>query len=86
MTSIPITPSGAAGANVRAEMARKVMTQTALARHLGFSQVALSARLRGVTPFDVNELARCAEVLGVPLDRLLDGVGSREPVTEKAGA
>lgn len=74
MTSTPSTPSATAGANVRAEMARKGMTQTTLARHLGFSQVALSARLRGVTPFDLDELVRCAEVLGVALDHLLAGV------------
>ena len=68
------TASATTGANVRAEMARRGLSQTALAGHLGLSQTAVSARLRGLTPFDINELVLTAEVLGVPLGVLLEGV------------
>ena len=70
------TPSGATGANVRAEMARQGVTQMVLARKIGISQAAVSARLRGTTPFDINELTAIAAVLGVPLATLLDGVAA----------
>ena len=64
-------PSVQIGANVRAEMARRGLTQTALADRLHISQTQVSARLRGRVPFDVNELTRVAEVLGVSLSTLL---------------
>ena len=73
---MPTTPSAATGANVRAEMARCGVTQTTLARKIGLSQTAVSARLKGRTPFDINELVLIAQVLGVPLDTLLAGVTS----------
>ena len=57
-------------------MARRGVTQTALARQLGISQAAVNARLKGHTPFNINDLVRIAEVLDVPLDRLLDGVAA----------
>ena len=52
-------------ATVRAEMARRKITQTAAASGLGMSQAALSRRLTGVTPFDVEELSALADLLGV---------------------
>lgn len=70
------TPSAATGANVRAEMARKGLSQTALAELLGISQTAVSKRLRGDTPWDINELIRAADTLGVPLETLLIGVAA----------
>jgi transcriptional regulator with XRE-family HTH domain len=70
------TPSAATGANVRAEMARRGVSQTALAKTLGMSQTAVSKRLRGTTPFDINELHAVAAALDVTLDRLLDGVAA----------
>ena len=70
------TPTAATGANVRAEMARRGLSQAALAQRLNVSQTAISKRLRGETPFDINELTRIAEVLDVPLDTLLVGIGS----------
>lgn len=73
---MPATPSATTGANVRAEMARQGVTQMALARKIGLSQAAISARIKGRTPFDINELSQIAEVLDVPLDALLAGVGS----------
>lgn len=69
------TPSAVTGANVRAEMARCGVTQTTLARKIGLSQAAVSSRIKGRTPFDINELVKIAAVLDVPLDALLNGVG-----------
>lgn len=51
-------------------MARKGITQFELAGALGLSQPAISSRLRGKTPFDVNELTVVAAFLGVPLTLL----------------
>lgn len=67
------TPSAVIGANVRAEMARRGISQTALASRLKVSQSAVSKRLRGETPFDVNELAKVARALGVSMDSLTAG-------------
>lgn len=55
-------------------MARRGITQTMLAAHLGLSQAAISKRLRGETPVDVNELASIAEHFGVAPSALVAGV------------
>ena len=65
------SPSADAGANTRAEMARRGISQTQVAERLGISQSAVSSRLLGRTPFDVNELVAVAEFLGVPVSALL---------------
>lgn len=65
------TPSAEVGANIRAEIARRGIHQTDLAAQLGISQSALSKRLRGTTPLDINEVADIAAALGVPLSTLL---------------
>ena len=70
------TPSATTGANVRAEMARRGLSQTALAQRLGMSQTAVSKRLRGETPWDINELTIVATALSVPLEVLLEGVAA----------
>lgn len=59
------------GANVRAEMARLGISQNKIAAHMNLSQTAISARLRGVTPFDVNELSTVADYLQVAPEDLL---------------
>lgn len=64
------TPTAITGANVRAEMARKKVSQTELATHLGLSQTSVSARLGGRIAFDINELHAIASFLGVPLSAL----------------
>jgi len=56
---------------VRAAMARRGVSQTALAAALGMSQAAVSRRLRGAIPLDVKELAAIAEILGVPMSVLV---------------
>lgn len=58
-------------AEVRAEMARRRITQSDVGKSLGLSTAAVSRRLRGVVPFDVNELSTIAALLGVPAGTLL---------------
>ena len=62
----PLTQIVASG--VRAEMARQGKTQQQLASLAGMAQQTLSRRLRldDPTPFDVEELERVAQALGVP--------------------
>jgi predicted transcriptional regulator len=57
-------------AAVRAEMARRNVTQQMLADQLGMTQAAVSRRLVGRVPFDAEELGRVAEYLGVPVSLL----------------
>lgn len=64
--------SAATGLNVRAVMARTGLSQTTLATALGLSQASVSARLRGVTPWSVDELVDTARVLDVHPHALLD--------------
>lgn len=57
--------------NVRAEMARRGITQATVARALGKTQQAVSARLNGKVAFDVDELHVVAELLSLtPADLL----------------
>lgn len=65
------TPAVETGANIRAEMARRGISQQKLARHLNLAQSAVSSRLRGKTAFDINELVAVAAFLDVPLAILL---------------
>lgn len=60
-----------AAAEVRASLARSMVSQRALARHLRISESSLSRRLRGATPFSIDELAAIAELLEVDLTELL---------------
>ncbi len=65
------TATAQAGANVRAEMARRRISQQTLADTIGLSQAGLSKRLNGHVPWDVNELAAAAAALGVHLHALV---------------
>ena len=58
-------------ATVRAEVARRRVTQGALAEVLGMSQAAVSRRLSGAVAFDVEELSVVAAHLGGPVERLI---------------
>ena len=58
--------------NVRAEMARTGLSQTALAERISLSQTALSRRLSGGMPFDVRELDEIANALDVSLTTLVE--------------
>ena len=65
------TPTAQTGANVRAEIARRGMTQAEVAAAMGVSQSQFSKRLRGTIPFNINELSTIATLLDVPLGDLL---------------
>lgn len=69
-------PHEAIAAEIRAEMARRKVSQVKIAALLDISQVGVSRRLRGETPLDVNELVKIADYLGVPITHLMpqDGV------------
>lgn len=58
-------------ANVRAELARKGITQTDLAAKLAKSQPFVSRRLSGLVPFNVAELAAIASVLDITVADLV---------------
>ena len=58
-------------ANVRVELARRRLGQVAVARTLGLSQAAVSRRLNGSVPLDVNELTLIADLLGLTASDLL---------------
>src|SRR5687767_13505210 len=57
--------------HVRELMARHQLVQADLQKVLGLSQTAVSKRLRGVTPFDVNELDVIAHYFGMTLTQLI---------------
>jgi transcriptional regulator with XRE-family HTH domain len=75
------TTSAVVGANIRQAMGARGVTQMALADHLQKSQAAVSARVRGLTPVDVDELASIAKYLDVSIASLYAGVE-----TERVGA
>ncbi|WP_158613322.1 helix-turn-helix transcriptional regulator [Frigoribacterium sp. PhB160] len=63
---------------MKAELARNGLTQGELADRLRLTQPAVSRRLSGDVPFNVNELAVVSRVVGVPLSRLV--AGSERPL------
>lgn len=66
--------------NIRAEAARRGMTQVALARALGMSQSAVTTRWRGVARWQLDELDAVADILGVSVqDLVTDFTESRTP-------
>ena len=67
---MPITYNESVASEVRAEMARQRVSQTALAKRLGWSQPFLSRRLCSTTDWRVDEIEAVAGALGVPLAQL----------------
>lgn len=65
------TAAEVVGATVRAELARKRVSQVTVGAHLHLSQTAVSRRLTGKKAFDVDELAVIARLVEVPLSRLV---------------
>ena len=63
--------SSQVAANIRAEIARRRLSQRLVAEHLGISQPAFSARMSGKTALDVDDLLAIADLLGVPAADLL---------------
>jgi transcriptional regulator with XRE-family HTH domain len=58
-------------AEVRAEIARQGKTQRQVAELIGMAQQLLQVRLAGSRSFRAEEIAKLAEVLGVPVDQFL---------------
>lgn len=63
--------SAIVGANVRAEMARKGISQETLAAAVKIDQGGLSRRLRGLRSFSIDEVTAVAAHLDVPLSTLV---------------
>lgn len=61
------TDREAIGAEVRAGLARKGLTQKDLAAALGMTGTTLSGRIRGRSAFDTDELATIARVLDLSI-------------------
>lgn len=62
--------------NIRAEMARRNVTQARIATRLGKTQQSVSTKLRGHRPISVDELYEIAAELGVEPAALLAGSAS----------
>lgn len=69
--ALSVSVTAAVAAEVRAEVARKQISQDKLAAQIGCSRQSLNRRLTGATPFDVAELAAIADALGVPMAQFL---------------
>jgi transcriptional regulator with XRE-family HTH domain len=72
-TEINPTPSQQVVSNIRAEIARRRVSQRVVAERLGISQPAFSARLAGKTSLDIDELFAIADLLEVDPAALLGG-------------
>lgn len=57
--------SGLVAANIRAELARRNIPQAAVADALGLSNAAVSRRLNGRAPIDIDDLENIAGLLDV---------------------
>lgn len=79
-------PAARVGRNVRAEMARNGITQTDLAQHLHMAQSAVSRRLKGEVPFNVNELVDVARVVRTPIARFVVGIERQSAPREAVNA
>ena len=62
---------GAVAEAVRVEMARRRMSQRALAETTGLSQSYIGRRLVGEMPFTTDDLALISTALDVPLSALI---------------
>lgn len=71
-------------AEVRAELGRQSMTSKDLAKALGVSEMWTSRRLRGLTPFDIADLQRVADVFGVPVSRFVTDAEQAGQTPERA--
>lgn len=56
---------------IRALLARRKMSATQLARHMGISQAYIWRRLSGETAFDLDDLEKIAVILDVEVTNLL---------------
>jgi transcriptional regulator with XRE-family HTH domain len=56
---------------IRAEMARRRISQIVLAKRLGAGQRAISRRLIGEVELTVGDVDQIAQILGIPFEQLL---------------
>lgn len=75
--ALPQSPTSIVGANVRAEMARRQISQHTVGDHLGLSQTGISKRLAGTIPFDINEVVALAHLFQIDVTALLTGIGHK---------
>lgn len=61
-------------ANVRAELARRRIKQGDVADKLGVSRQNVAQRLNGTVDFRISELIAIAELCGITVAELVDGV------------
>lgn len=61
----------AIAAVIRAEMGKRRLSANRLAKSLGMSQPALSAKLRGETKFGIQDLVDAADAFGLELSYLI---------------
>jgi transcriptional regulator with XRE-family HTH domain len=66
------SPATRVADEVRAALARRRISQSALGVELGLSQSAVARRLTGEVPFDVAELSQIASFLEVPIASLVE--------------
>lgn len=70
------------GSAVRAEMARRRLSQERIAAAIGLSRSALQRRIAGQSAFRIDELRAIADLLGVPVTALIEG---QPAMTTRAG-
>lgn len=70
------TVTGAVAAEIRGELARRLISQREVAVALGVAPMYLSRRMRGETAFDIEEIAAIAQLLDCPIADLLPAPGS----------
>lgn len=68
---MPMTTSHDVVPTVRAELARRHITQKRVAEHLGLSQQGVSLRMSGRVQFRIDELSQIADLLDLPVTSLL---------------
>lgn len=72
VAAMQVTASQRIASTVRAELARRRISQTTVGERLGISQAAVSRRLSGQQPLDVNELTALAGLLDMPVSALIE--------------
>lgn len=60
-------------AAIGAELGRQNMSKAALARRIDVSEMCIHRRLKGEVEFTLSEVEAIAEVLNVPLEKLIGG-------------
>ncbi|MDO5720986.1 MAG: helix-turn-helix transcriptional regulator [Actinomycetaceae bacterium] len=80
------TTADIVASNIRAEAARLGYTQVQLGKLLGMSQGAITKRWRGVTPWQLAELDRVANALGLSVVDLVQEPPNMQNATFSRGA